>query len=132
MSSENCAPGIDIQQALEILAARSSCQHRRDEEASPNAQNLGQVLDMSGSSDGVPVRRQQVETLQKQHVQKKERAQRQRQLQQKLNSMEVNELLQTILEAQQERVRTYREYDRYVRTYVSFILPEDVLVGHVW
>ena len=84
MSSENSGPGIDIQQALEILAARSSCQHRRDEEASPNAQNLGQVLDMSGSSDGVPVRRQQVETLQKQHVQKKERAQRQRQLQQKL------------------------------------------------
>ena len=84
---------------------------------------------MSGS-DGVPVRRQQVETLQK-HVQKKERAQRQRQLQQKLHSMEVNELLQTILEAQQERVRTYREYDRYVRTYVGFILP-DVLVGHVW
>ena len=101
--------GIDIQQALEILAARSSCHHQH--EAPPNARDLGQVIDLTG---GLPTNHvQQVEKFQKQV--KEERARRHSELQKKLQSMEVKELLHSILEAQQERVRTYREYDRYVR-----------------
>jgi hypothetical protein len=114
--------GIDIRQALDILSGRSGqeathsegCCHHNSQEAPPNAESMGQTIDLlKEDTTDTAMTAEEVEALQKRV--EEERSQRKIELEEKLRSMAVKELLQTALEAQQQRVRTYGDYDRYVR-----------------
>jgi hypothetical protein len=114
--------GIDINQALDILAQRTSepnthshpengdgvgCHHNAPELAS----EWGQRLDLGGGDDdtsdeSVEARRHKLEA---------ERAERRVQIEDALNSMAVKDLLGCVINSQQERVVCYRTYDRYVQ-----------------
>lgn len=126
--------GIDIRQALEILSARSTsgddhhhhhhpsaaaaaaggCSHIHPQEVPANAKSMGQTIDLlreNNITDSAVVQQaQEAEALQ--NKVQEERAQRKQELEQKIQSMTVKELLQSVLEAQQERVRTYGLYNR--------------------
>jgi hypothetical protein len=117
--------GIDIKQALEILSARSAqpdsehhnhsegCCH--SEEAPPNAKSMGQTIDMlreAGSAEVVKSA-EEAEVLQKK-VQE-DRDKRKSELDKRIQAMTVKELLQSVLESQQQRVRAYGIYNGYVK-----------------
>jgi len=119
--------GIDFRQALEILASRSAqghhhhhshdaCCHHYSREAPPNARTMGQRIDLlpddtsSTTTTTTTANDKNAEELQNQ-VQE-ERARRKNEIDKALQSMSVRELLQSVMEAQQRRVETYRNYDR--------------------
>ena len=86
--------------------------HASSNEAPPNAANMGQRIDLN---EVVPTNlttnlSEEAAALQKRVQQ--ERLQRQAELKKRLQSMMVEELLRTVLEAQEQRVLTYREFDR--------------------
>lgn len=125
-NSSKSKEGIDIRLALEILSQRSpegnpyqrpcECIHH----APPMAKNMGQVIDISGdsstrdeSSSSVVQSEGTSQQSQKQGMEV-ERAERRRAIEEGFRSMTVKELLSTVLQAQEERVATYRVYDRYV------------------
>jgi hypothetical protein len=119
-SSQN---GIDFRQAFEILASRQEQQNdsRHDREnhvhtgvchhATPeNGVSMGQVIDLAsvGKEDKNEDERMKAAQQQLQE----ERAKRKIQLQEKLSSMSIRELLNSLFEAQQQRVVTYKEYEK--------------------
>ena len=112
--------GVSVQQALEILAERSALNEQSSENQCPcsrleggnfiprGAQNMGQTIDLldagvSPESAAAVVDHQKLD---------EERAKRKEQLESKLDSMSTKELLQTVLDVQEQRVATYRAFDR--------------------
>jgi len=112
--------GIDIRQALEILAARSekephshaqkdSC-HRGN--APKEAAQWGQRIDLGGTETKDEAANT-VESIEDQRAKLEEdRAKRQVEIEKKLESMTDKDLLSYVINSQQNRVATYRTYDR--------------------
>jgi hypothetical protein len=114
--------GIDVRLALEILSARASSEeeHQENHHACQHAdisevtKGMGQVIELdksNGDDDSDPTttiadfddRQKQLQA---------ERDERRAAIQEKLQSMTITDLLGTVLEMQQQRVQTYRTYDR--------------------
>jgi|FLMP01.1.fsa_nt_emb hypothetical protein len=109
-------PGIDFHKALAILSDRSSqkTEEHKDESsggcschapAGDLTSQMGQVIDLQGSSAG---------TAENSEVAKR-KVERKQDLQDRIRRLSTRQLLQAVLEAQQQRVAAYRDYDRYVR-----------------
>lgn len=121
--------GIDIHQALSILSARSSgpsesrpdggCDCCHGSHVPEDAKSMGQTIDMlaptstttppsgnetEGESSSIP---SDATTLLQ-----KERTERLEKIRQQLLTMTDKELLQAVIKAQEDRVTTYREYER--------------------
>jgi hypothetical protein len=133
MPSNPQPQGIDIETALSILSERTKdarndsshdhggsgggcggCHHGAS--LPENMKTMGQTIDLNkpttteSSSDTVL----SDEERQKEEARiKAERAKRQEEIQKQLNSMSNKELLQAVLNAQEDRVATYRDYERY-------------------
>lgn len=122
MSSENetsntSQNGIDIRQALEILSQRSTNDGSAAEtqgkctcsihHAPKVTQELGQILRLNPQDEQ--------EELQDMAAQKfslrVEREERRKALEAKLEEMSLHDLVQAVLEAQQQRVRIYQQYN---------------------
>jgi Tfp pilus assembly major pilin PilA len=129
MSGTSSKQGIDIRDALEILSARSSEEHSHSENGEPgchhhapkDANTMGQTLDMNetenqpasimdesnddndNSDQDVQVQQQQLD---------EERAKRRIEIEAQLQSMTLKELLHAVMDAQQKRVATYRDYEK--------------------
>ena len=147
--------GINIQQALTILSARSrNRDHLNDDDVDDNGnrdptlitdshsandghscchgmtvpehvKTMGQTIDLFAmepspydNDDDDDKKEPSIERKQKQQQQQQqleeERAKRRQKLQAELESMTIIELLQAVFRAQQDRVATYKEYERYV------------------
>jgi hypothetical protein len=115
--------GIDIQQALSILSARSDPSENQPDdrgggcgcchgtEIPKNAKNMGQTIDMLAGPDGGPIESPSVEKQAKEQLED-ERTKRLQKIQTELKSMSDKELLRAVLQVQEDRVATYREYER--------------------
>lgn len=126
--------GIDIHKALDILAARSSTGHDHSHSHSNDVgchahqtedkRFMGQTIDLespttsSGATTAQPQTTVEQQQQQQQNdteaIRKEQEARRQqlaKELEVKLKSMSVKELLQTVMETQQQRVSTYTEYN---------------------
>jgi hypothetical protein len=125
--------GINIHKALGILAARSSIGHDHSHSHSNDGgchayqtedkRFMGQTIDLespttrSGATTAQPqttVEQQQQQQKDTEAIRKEQEAKRQqraKELEAKLKSMSVKELLQTVIETQQQRVSTYTEYN---------------------
>lgn len=116
--------GIDIKNALSILSERSSQPGDKESKtedgcnchgtlAPENARNMGQTIDLFAHQatqfdPEAAKQRQEQERIQQ------ERTERHAKIQQQLNSLSESELLKAVLKAQEDRVKTYREYERSV------------------
>lgn len=124
------AHGIDIRQALDILASRNSRAHSLEHShahgndqaachmsATDEAKAMGQTIDLNSletdpsASSQVEMMAQSVEET-KQKIGKARKA-REGDIRAHLQSMSIKDLLQAVMEAQRERVATYRDFDRY-------------------
>jgi len=135
MSSVNRSTkeGIDIRTALEILSARSAEGHVHSENgetgchhhAPKGASQMGQTIDLnqdtsypsesSKDTSADPAANTKEETIEEERRQlEEERGKRRADIQEKLESMSVKSLIHAVLETQQQRVATYRVYERYV------------------
>ena len=134
MSSANRSSkdGIDIRLALEILSARSAEAHTHSENGeagchhhAPNgAAQMGQTIDLNQDTTNQtedteddsanPVASAEETVEEKRKRVQEERDKRRADMKQKLESMSVKNLTNAVLDAQQQRVMTYREYERYV------------------
>lgn len=116
--------GIDIRQAMEILASRTSHDHDHDhshssdehqagcqQSATDDAKNLGQTIDLAtGETTADPATIAMSMEEQKKQLDQ-DRKIREEQIRAHLQTMSVKDLLQAVMEAQKERVATYRTYD---------------------
>jgi hypothetical protein len=141
--------GIDIQQALSILSERSNAETSADAHNSDStsggcgcchgaptpehAKTMGQTIDLlaeNNSTKMMVVEEEDQEATsslskeeqeqEEQRLQEERSKERLAQIQKELNGMSDKELLQAILKAQQDRVATYREYERYETTQMVF------------
>jgi len=72
---------------------------------------MGQTLDLTSSATKQDAKEEK--TTEEQHEEmRNQRKERQQELQTRLASMSIRELLYSVLEAQSERVATYREFDK--------------------
>ena len=104
--------GIDFSEALAILSSRSSGKEENKEEPACPCEapagassfgNMGQIIDLEGNTPAAS----------ESNTGKSEASsQRKTALLENLRKMSTRELLQSVLETQQQRVATYREYDR--------------------
>ncbi len=105
--------GIDIQQALSILSARSEpaedhndgCGFCQGSQIPESAKTMGQTIDMfaSGAKE---------DEMHDDNRLVDERTERLSKIRVELDAMTDRELLQTVLKTQEDRVATYREYER--------------------
>jgi hypothetical protein len=123
--------GIDIRDALEILSARSSEEHSHghSENGEPgchhhapkDSKTMGQTLDMNEvekqpesmmeeSNDDNDNSDQDVQAQQQQLDE--ERAKRRIEIEAQLQTMTLKELLHAVMDAQEKRVATYRDYEK--------------------
>lgn len=120
--AETHKQGIDINQALSILSARSQsgpgdrnvengCPCCHGTPAPDNAHKMGQTLDLEARNETV----KEQNTGEEKKLQE-ERDNRQEEIKQRLNSMSEAELIQAFLNAQEDRVKTYREYETGLTT----------------
>jgi hypothetical protein len=121
-SSDLSAKAIDIEQALTILSARTEDpNHTHDHhgcchgaQAPDNSKDMGQTIDMTAPTP-LPASEEIIseEEQKKQQEERARRAARRRQeIHAELERMEVRELLQAVMKAQQDRVAAYRDYER--------------------
>ena len=107
--------GIDINQALSILSARSKPGVTEGDETScpcchgqppAHSHTMGQTIDLG---------RAEKETVEEQKTSEKdlqsETSKRNEEIKEKLESMSEAELVKTVFSAQEDRVKTYREYE---------------------
>lgn len=116
--------GIDIRQALDILSARSSHDHSHSHSgeqagcqssATEESKTMGQMIDLSASGKSPSDPKAVAKSMEEQKQQlDHERKTREEQIRAELQTMTVKDLLQAVMEAQRERVATYRAYDGYV------------------
>lgn len=130
-TSSKQAHGIDIRQALDILASRNSHGHSHEHShehgneqaachrsATDEVKAMGQTIDLNApakdpsASPQVEMMAQSMEEA-KQELDKARKA-REVDIRAHLQSMSVKDLLQAVMEAQRERVATYRDFDRFV------------------
>lgn len=123
--------GIDIQQALSILSTRSEpgnddhdhvngCGCGGGSGIPEGAKEMGQTLDMLASTSppvpstggGESVELTEEEQAEAKERLRKERDERQRKIRKELESMSNTELLQAVLKSQEDRVATYKEYEK--------------------
>jgi hypothetical protein len=115
---------IDIHQALSILSDRSnpenhSSSHDKDggcchgASAPQNAKQMGQTIDLMAETKNKEAEISGEEREKEEQRIKEERAKRRWEIHEELNSMTVQELLQAVFKAQQDRVATYKDYERY-------------------
>jgi hypothetical protein len=117
-TASSSSKGIDIRQALEILSARGD--HTgpiRDGprcgccEKPPNFASLGQTIQLIDSeNNGSTTDLQEIEDLR--NKVSEERAKRRNEMEEKLSSLNKEELMKCFFEAQEQRVKTYRLYDQ--------------------
>lgn len=125
------ACGIDIRQALDILASRNSHGHTHEHSyvhgneqaacqrsATDETRAMGQTIDLNAPANDSSASLQVERMAQTMEETKKElekaRKAREVEIRAHLKSMSVKNLLQAVMEAQCERVGTYRDFDRYV------------------
>ena len=117
--------GIDFHQALAILSARSAEKHEetKHEPSCPCSSNglmdedknnkflptMGQIIRLDGEEEGTTTTKSTTEENSKDTEMKSERKQ---EWLDGIGKLSTRRLLQAVLEAQQQRVATYREYDR--------------------
>ena len=117
--------GIDIHKALSILSDRanpdndggSDSKHSHENcchgsKAPENAKEMGQTIDLMGSGSAEKVAISEEERQKEELRIKEERAKRREEILKQLNSMKVGDLLRAVLTAQQDRVATYKDYER--------------------
>jgi hypothetical protein len=117
--------GIDVRLALEILSLRSPENHDHGDEAdacrhhaSSETQSLGQVINIAPSED-ISIQEETKDLIEQQNLLKEEREKRRSELRVKLESMSLDDLLQTVLEAQQQRVKAYHSFDTSLDSILS-------------
>ncbi|GKY94213.1 hypothetical protein MPSEU_000387200 [Mayamaea pseudoterrestris] len=117
---------IDVQLALEILSQRSGgdVAHHHGAAAAPCAhhaadetQALGQVIDLNPQEQSINEEKEDLET--QQAVLDQERDRKRAELEAKLQNMTDKELVQAVLEAQQQRVQTYRSFNNGLDSILS-------------
>ena len=128
--SQQQREGIDFHQALAILSARGGnphdnenadaaaacpCQLPHSAKANADFGNMGQILHLnnlkSQDKDGTTAAEPRQETSPSTNHNDHQQAARRRLLDQ-FTQMSTRQLLQAVLQAQQQRVATYRDYDR--------------------
>jgi hypothetical protein len=119
-TSSSNTKGIDIRQALEILSARGDhAGPLRDRpqcgccEKPPNFASLGQTIQLVDSDNNEHSKTadlQEIEDLKKKVSE--ERAKRRNEIDEKLGSLNKEELIKCFFEAQEQRVQAYRRYDQ--------------------
>jgi len=136
--------GIDVREALHILSLRNPEEHGHShdhhhqhssltachEAPTKDAVNWGQRIDLGASessSSNATSQEEAVANIEKQKEQlEKERAERRAVIEKKLETMSISELLQCVMNSQEQRVATYRSYDKCVIAmlllYITFIL----------
>lgn len=135
MASSSEKDGIDITKALDILSVRASEQEDGVKvpgepgcgcAVPPSAKSMGQTINLCGETNPKEEDREsslelrarcEAQVLQKELNDKEKdleqtRKARRQEIQLKLESSSVSELLTALMEAQSKRVSTYREYDR--------------------
>lgn len=123
--------GIDIRQALEILASRTSHDHSHShsedqaagcqQSATDECKDMGQTIDLvSGETAPDPAVLAKAMEEEKQQLDQDRQA-REEQIRAHLQTMSVKDLLQAVMEAQRERVATYRTYDGCVVTSFNIV-----------
>jgi len=108
---------IHVQQALEILARRSEEGRDASENQCPcgkleipeGARKMGQTIELMAAGITPPTEMMD----EKEHKKvAQEREDRKVELKEKLGTMSTKQLLQTVLDVQEQRVATYRTFDR--------------------
>jgi hypothetical protein len=129
MSGTSRQQGIDIRVAMEILSERSGEEHSHSEHGGPGChhhapkgtETMGQTIDMNESEEKPASKMDESnddddnndEDVKAQQVQlDKDRAKRKIEIQEQLQSMTLKELLHAVMDAQQNRVSTYRDYEK--------------------
>lgn len=129
MSGTSSQQGIDIRDALAILSERSGEEHSHSENGGPGChhhapkgtETMGQTINMNESeekpasqmeesNDDNDNNDQDVQAQQEQLD--KDRAKRRIEIEEQLQSMTLKELLHAVMDAQQSRVATYRDYEK--------------------
>jgi hypothetical protein len=135
MSGTNSQQGIDIRVAMEILSERSGEEHSHSHSEHGAGQGchhhapkgtetmMGQTIDMNESEEEKPSSamdesnddgddRNDEDVKAQQEQLDKDRAKRKVEIQEQLQSMTLKELLHAVMDAQQNRVSTYRDYEK--------------------
>jgi hypothetical protein len=130
MSGTSNQQGIDIRVAMEILSERSGEEHSHSEHGGPGCHHhapkgtetmMGQTIDMNESEEKPASNMEEGdddddkndEDVKAQQEQlDKDRAKRKIEIEEQLQSMTLKELLHTVMDAQQNRVSTYRDYEK--------------------
>lgn len=112
----NYPQGINFDQALAILSSREKQEETKQEAPCPchaattmgngTLPPMGQVIDLEGTTTTTANASTSKEEVQKEQSERKEA------FLQGITKISTRQLLQSVLEAQQQRVATYREYDR--------------------
>lgn len=124
-ATESSRQGIDIRQALDILSARTSHDHSHShsdkqdgcqKSATIESNAMGQTIDLNAPEEATIADPEAVAKSMEEEKKKLERDRktREEQIRAHLQTMSVKDLLQAVMEAQKERVATYRAYDGYV------------------
>lgn len=127
-TNQTSQKGIDIQQALSILSDRtnpenhSTSSHEKHgggcgchgDSAPQNAKQMGQTIDLLAKKSNEEGQEKSSEEERQKEQQRiaEERAKRRQEIQEELKSMTAHDLLQAVFKAQQDRVATYKEYER--------------------
>eukprot|EP00977_Amphora_coffeiformis_P008886 scaffold2013_cov139-Amphora_coffeaeformis.AAC.6 len=110
--------GIDFSAALAILSSRSSGKEENKEEPACPCEapegassfgNMGQIIDLQGGNNQTS---SAIDNTDNDTEKTKASSLRKQELLENVRKMSTRQLLQSVLEAQQQRVATYREYDR--------------------
>jgi hypothetical protein len=132
MSGTNSQQGIDIRVAMEILSERSGEEHSHSHSDgchhhAPKGTEtmMGQTINMNESEEKKPASsamdesndddgddRNDEDVKAQQEQLDKDRAKRKVEIQEQLQSMTLKELLHAVMDAQQNRVSTYRDYEK--------------------
>ena len=112
--------GIDIAVALEILGQRSK-EHEEHKQHSDGcacgphnhgAQSTGQVIDLYGSGSAEETNSTEANTAQSTIGTSSNQEAQQDGLLKEIDNMSTEQRIQLVLQAQQDRVTTYRQYDK--------------------
>ena len=126
--------GIDFRKALEILSMRSaedSASTKGNDENSTRgkssglngAKPMGQVIDLFGNDKATGCDSSEVQEKKRKKMEE-ERIKRRSEIEQKLQSMSAKDLINAVLEAQQQRVATYRTFERCVIFFIGKTVVE--------
>ncbi|KAL7548820.1 hypothetical protein ACHAWF_012094 [Thalassiosira exigua] len=126
--------GIDLRDALSILAARSEAGdghgRHRGEHVPSALKDMGQTIDLNATTTANEERRDGAVASSKKYdgerraeetrdALRRARERRNRELDERLSSMDLGELLRVVFEAQEERVATYRTYEEGLAAVLS-------------